>query len=124
MYFLDPVIKSAIPTLLSKFDVCYIGAQRDPLYKFGISPNKLIDYMMAGKPIINAIEAGNDPVQDAGCGITVPPENPQAIADAVRQLMALSEEERTAMGMRGQRYVKEHHDYKFLAAKFLKVLEG
>jgi|LSQX01.2.fsa_nt_gb glycosyltransferase involved in cell wall biosynthesis len=124
VYFLDPVIKSAIPTLLSKFDVCYIGAQRDPLYKFGISPNKLIDYMMAGKPIINAIEAGNDPVQDAGCGITVPPENPQAIADAVRQLMALSEEERTAMGMRGQRYVKEHHDYKFLAAKFLKVLEG
>ena len=120
MYFLDPVNKSAIPTLLSKFDVCYIGGQRTSLYRFGISPNKLMDYMMAAKPIINAIEAGNDPVQEAGCGITVPPENPQAIVNAVRCLMAMSEEDRTEMGLRGQRYVQENHDYRVLAKNFWK----
>ncbi len=79
---------------------------------------------MAAKPIINSVEACNDPVQEAGCGITVPTENPQAIVDAVLHIMAMSEEERTEMGLRGQRYVREKHDYKVLAEKFLKVLEG
>ena len=38
---------------------------------FGIAPNKLIDYMMAGCAILHSVEAGNDPVADAGCGLTV-----------------------------------------------------
>ena len=80
--------------------------------------------MMAGKPIIHAVEAGNDPVQDAGCGISVPPEDPQAIADAIRTLASMSVAEREAMGQRGKEYVMKHHDYKILAKQFLEVLEG
>lgn len=122
--FLPPVIKPQIPALLQFFDICYIGLQREPLFRFGVSPNKLMDYMMAAKPIIYAIEAGNDPVQDAGCGISVPPEDPQAIADAIRTLASMSVAEREAMGQRGKEYVMKHHDYKILAKQFLKVLEG
>lgn len=123
VYFLDPVSKSAVPTLLSSFDICYIGAQRNPLYRFGVSPNKLMDYMMAGKPIIYAIEAGNDPVQEAGCGISVSAEDPQEIAEAVRTLMNITPTEREAMGQRGKEYVMRHHDYRVIADRFLKVLE-
>jgi len=122
--FLPPVIKPQIPALLQFFDICYIGLQREPLFRFGVSPNKLIDYMMAAKPIIYAIEAGNDPVKEAGCGISVPPEDPQAIADAIRTLASMSVAEREAMGQRGKEYVMKHHDYKILAKQFLKVLEG
>lgn len=124
VFFLDSVSKNAIPILLSNFDVCYIGAQRNPLYRFGVSPNKLMDYMMAAKPIIYAIEAGNDPVKEAGCGISVPPEDPQAIADAIQTLASMSVAERETMGQRGQEYVMTHHDYKIIAKQFLKVLEG
>ena len=122
--FLPPVIKPQIPALLQFFDICYIGLQREPLFRFGISPNKLMDYMMAAKPIIYAIEAGNDPVKEAGCGISVAPEDPQAIADAIQSLAGMSEAEREAMGQRGKEYVMKHHDYKILAKQFLKVLEG
>ncbi len=122
--FLPPVIKPQIPALLQFFDICYIGLQREPLFRFGVSPNKLMDYMMAAKPIIYAIEAGNDPVKEAGCGISVPPEDPQAIADAIRTLASMSVAEREAMGQRGKEYVMKHHDYKILAKQFLKVLEG
>jgi glycosyltransferase involved in cell wall biosynthesis len=78
--------------------------------------------MMAGKPVIHAIEAGNDMVADSGCGLTVPPENPQAIANAVEQLMVMPVEEREAMGARGRDYVLANHDYRFLARRFLDVM--
>jgi hypothetical protein len=48
--FSIPVPKTQVPALLRCFDLAYIGWQRQPLYRFGISPNKLIDYMMAARP--------------------------------------------------------------------------
>lgn len=65
---------------------CMWGWQRQPLFRFGVSPNKLMDYMMAGKPVIFAIDAGNDMVADASCGISIEPENSAAIAKAAIQL--------------------------------------
>ncbi|HBI71378.1 MAG TPA: glycosyltransferase WbuB, partial [Massilia sp.] len=57
MYFLDPVPKQQVPALLRRFDLAYIGWKRQPLYRFGIAPNKLIDYMMAARPVVHAVEA-------------------------------------------------------------------
>ena len=78
---------------------------------------------MAAKPIIYAIEAGNNPVKEAGCGISVPPEDPEAIADAIRQLAGMSQSERYNMGQRGRDYVLQNHDYRVIARRFLEVLE-
>jgi glycosyltransferase involved in cell wall biosynthesis len=102
LHFFDPVSKRQVPALLQRFDLAYIGWRRQPLYRFGISPNKLIDYMMAGRPVLHAVEAGNDPVREAGCGLSVAPEDPQAIADGVLALLALGHEGRAALGRRGQ----------------------
>ena len=120
--FLPPVPKASIPSLLSSMDVLLIGLKRTPLFRFGISPNKLMDYMMAGKPIIQAVEAGNDMVAESGCGISIPPENPEAIADATLRLMSLSSAEREAMGQRGREYVLAHHDYRILARRFIESI--
>jgi len=117
--FLPPIFKSAIPTLLSYMDAVYIGLKRNPLFRFGVCPNKLMDYMMAGKPIISAIEAGNDMVRDSGCGISIFAEDPHAIADAILNLSELSREQREEMGRRGHEYVKSHHDYAVLAKRFI-----
>lgn len=120
--FLPPVQKASIPELLNRMDVLYIGLKKQSLFRFGVSPNKLMDYMMAGKPVIHAIDAGNDMVAESGCGISVPPEDPQAVADAVKRLMDMSEDERKAMGQKGKEYVVAHHDYRVLAKRFLEVI--
>lgn len=121
--FLPPVKKASIPTLLQMMDGLYIGLQRQPLFRFGVSPNKLMDYMMAGKPVIHAIEAGNDMVAESGCGISIPPEDPCAIAEAIVKLMSMKPEERTAMGLKGREYVLKHHDYRVLARRFLDIID-
>ncbi|HEU5295311.1 MAG TPA: glycosyltransferase family 4 protein [Burkholderiaceae bacterium] len=121
---LEPVSKAAIPTLLRAMDVLYIGLQSEPLFRFGISPNKLMDYMMAGRPVVCAIAAGNDPVTDSGCGITVEPGNAQVVSQAVRRLAAAPAEERAVMGRRGRDYVMTHFSYPVLARTFLAAIES
>jgi glycosyltransferase involved in cell wall biosynthesis len=117
--FLDPVKKEQIPNLLQLFDIAYIGAHRQPLYRFGISPNKLMDYMMARRPILCSIDAGNDPVADANCGLTVAPEDPAAVVTAIRALLAVDDTKRAAMGERGRAFVMANHTYAVLANRFL-----
>jgi glycosyltransferase involved in cell wall biosynthesis len=124
VHFFDPVPKAQVPALLQGVDLAYIGWRRQPLYRFGISPNKLIDYMMAARPILHAVEAGNDPVADAGCGLTVAPEDPQAVAEGILKLLALGPEARTVLGQRGRRYALAHHTYPVLGRRFLNAFAG
>jgi glycosyltransferase involved in cell wall biosynthesis len=120
---LDAVPKAAIPTLLRSMDVLYIGLQNESLFRFGISPNKLMDYMMAERPILCAIAAGNDPVTDANCGMTIEPENPQALADAARQMCRLPHDQRESMGRAGRAFAEKNHLYPVLAQNFLAAIE-
>lgn len=120
--FLAPVPKQSIPELLSRIDIAYIGWHPNPLYRFGISPNKLMDYMTSGSPIIHAVKAGNDPVADAGCGLTVAPGDPHAVAQAVLQLANLSTEERSAMGRAGKDYILKNQTYQILSKNFLDLV--
>lgn len=121
--FLPAIPKVSIPHLLDFMDVLYIGWAKNPLYRFGISPNKLIDYMMAGKPIIHAVEAGNDLVAEASCGLSIPPENAKLLTDAVRQMKGLSEEERRELGTKGKEFATKNHNYEALAKEFIRIAE-
>lgn len=119
---LPPIPKAMIPAFLARVHIAYIGWQRVPIYRFGIAPNKLMDYMMARCVVLHSVEAGNDPVAEAGCGLTVPPQDAAAVAAGLRQLAALPAEERRAMGERGRAFVLAHHTYPVLARRFLDAL--
>ncbi len=121
---LPPIPKAQIPSFLALIDIAYIGWQRVPIYRFGIAPNKLMDYMMARCAVLHSVEAGNDPVAEAGCGLTVPPQSPEAVADGLRRLTSLSAAERRAMGERGRAFVLANHTYPVLAQRFLTACTG
>ncbi|MEK8049870.1 glycosyltransferase family 4 protein [Ideonella sp. DXS22W] len=121
---LPPIPKAQVPAMLAAVDIAYIGWQRVPIYRFGIAPNKLMDYMMARCAVLHSVEAGNDPVAESGCGLTVPPQDAEAVARGLRQLAALSVDERRAMGERGRAFVLAHHTYPVLAQRFLDAVAG
>ena len=79
----------------------------------------MFDYLFAGKPVIHSVNAGNDIVADAQCGLSVPSEDPQAIAQAVIKMSRLEKEELDQMGKRGRAYVLEKHTYRALAKQLL-----
>jgi len=121
VHFYDPVPKQQVPALLRCFDVAYIGWQRQRLYRYGIAPNKLIDYMMAGCTILHSVDAGNDPVAEAGCGLTVAPQDPLAVARGLLALFMLEPAEREALGQRGRAYAMDNLSYPVLGRRFLQA---
>ncbi|HQO21431.1 MAG TPA: glycosyltransferase family 4 protein [Acidobacteriota bacterium] len=118
--FLPFVPKSVVGDLMKEMDALYIGWKKRNLYRFGISPTKLMDYMVSGRPVINAIKAGNNLVEESGCGISAEPEDPVSLRNAVLEMMRLSDEERREMGVRGRNHVLGKYSYPKLAEDFIR----
>lgn len=118
VYFHDAVPKNKVGIFLSKMDALFIGWHFSKIYRFGISANKLFDYLASAKPIIHSVDAGNDPVLEAKAGISVKPENPKEIADAILKLYKMPESKRNDLGQNGRVYVEKYHSYEQLAKQY------
>ena len=122
--FVGSIPKRQVGAAVELFDACYVGYRRSSLYRFGVSPNKLYDYMAAGRPVLFAAAAANQPVREADCGRTVPPEDPASLVAAIRSLAACSPAERERLGANARAYVEERHDYGQLADELADILLG
>lgn len=123
VFFIDAIGKKQIPTMLAHFDVLAVGAKKEPMYRFGVSPNKLFEYLIASKPIIYYIDSGNyHPIEDAQCGLEVEPGNSALLADAILKLYRLSDDDRAVMGSNGHRLALQEYDYAELAKKLSHIL--
>lgn len=117
---LPPVPRSQLHGLLALADICYAGVGASALYRYGISLNKLYEYMTAGKCILfaGAADVYNDLVSEAGAGISVPHAVPEDIADGIRRLYALTRDERAELGRHGADYCAQHFEYEVLAGQY------
>jgi glycosyltransferase involved in cell wall biosynthesis len=117
--FSAPIPKRDIPSWLARADACLLTYQDAPLFG-GAMPNKLFDYMGAGRPIIAAVPEGEAAraVRQAHCGIVTPAEDAAALAAAI-QTLASDRDAARRMGAAGVA-----HDRRELAARFVQVVES
>ena len=100
------VPKNQVPAILDSADAALICLLSLPLYRYGVSPNKLGDYMAASKPIIYSSDWPITALDSSGCAIRCAAEDPSALADAILQMRAKSDTERAAMGRAARAYAE------------------
>jgi len=124
IHFRGAVTRQEVPLLATKADAFVILVRDLPdLYCYGISMNKLTEYLAIGRPIIISVGDGvNNMVAEARAGLTVSPEQPEALAEAIIELVGMPRDEQLKMGQRGREFAKENLDYSYLAQKYVKVL--
>ena len=123
--FEAPVAKSDVPARAAEAHAFVISVKDIPgLYRFGISMNKIFDYLAAGRPTIIAADAFNNPIAEAGAGFTVPPENPEALATAILQLAALPRARREEMARAGRTHVEANYSMERLARRLAQALDA
>jgi glycosyltransferase involved in cell wall biosynthesis len=121
--FLPPIPKIRMPEALAAADACVAILKPIPLYAT-VYPNKVFDYMAAGRPVILAIPGViRQVVETAGAGLAVNPGDPSALAQAICNL-ADDRQAGRSMGIRGRRYVEEHFDRPLIAAKMAGIIEN
>ena len=121
--FRNAVPKNEAVRVMGEADCLIHSFRALSLMRYGVSPVKIPDYLSSGRPILYAVKGSNNPVEEAEAGITVPPENPEALAQAVTELVAMRPETRIQMGKNGLEYVKKHHDIRVIADKLERTLQ-
>jgi len=114
LFFLPPIPKTKMPAALAAADACLAILKPVEMYKTTY-PNKVFDYMAAGRPVLLAIDGViRQVIEDADAGVYIPPGDPDALAQAIRSLADQPKQARQ-MGSRGRQYVEAHFDRSKLA---------
>lgn len=120
--FESAVPKSEVYRVLWEADVLVVLVRKSVLYRWGISLNKIFDYLGAGRPVIIGVDALNDPVAESAAGISIPPEDPPALAEAIKKMASLTNVERWELGQKGRSYVEEFYAYTALGDRLEQLL--
>jgi glycosyltransferase involved in cell wall biosynthesis len=106
---------------LEHFDACYVGLQDLAVHEYGISCNKIYEYMHAGRPILGSYVAGYDPVAEAECGITARPGDYDSLYEGLC-LLIRNKNLRYLFGERAKKYFEDNHNFDVVARKFVQEI--
>lgn len=115
--FLDPIPKIYVRSFLNEVDICFDSVESS-IGRFGLSRNKWIDYMNAGKPILCASSGFQSMLNEAECGMFVPFNNLESLKTAIFYYKNLSKEELVRIGRNGQIFLRDNRLYSNLAKKY------
>lgn len=119
--FKGRVEKKYVPYITSCANLNLAHNTPSPLFRFGISFNKMFDYMAAGKPILSDFPCPYNPAMQHGCGVSIDVPTPENIAAEVERVAAMPEAEYQQLCENAAKTVHEY-DFKHLTQKLLKVI--
>ena len=123
VYFFDAVPKAEVIPITQSFDLAFSGGVNRGVHHYGISPNKVFDYMMSQTPILLCYNTQDDFAEQVGCGITVKNPTGETVASAVLKFFALPDAQKQKMGLNGRKAALEKYEYQILARSFLEVVD-
>lgn len=119
--FAGPCPKSEIPQILAASDACLAILQNIPMFQTTY-PNKVFDYMAAGRPTILAINGViRKVIEESHGGIYVPPGDAAALSEAVR-VLSRNRQKAAEMGRAAREFVIERFNRKDHAQKLERLL--
>lgn len=120
--FAPKVPKQMVQSILEKCDLLYFSVHDSRVWNYGQSLNKIIDYMLAGKPIVASYSGYPSMINEADCGTYIPVCDVNALSLAVVRYAVMDVADRNEVGRRGRDWILSHRGYRILAQEYLDVL--
>ncbi|MFM5280113.1 glycosyltransferase family 4 protein [Aeromonas caviae] len=120
--FAPGVEKKQVQSVLKFVDVVYFSVNKSPLWSYGQSLNKVVDYMLSAKPILASYTGFPSMINEADCGIFVPAEDVLALKEEIHRLSKLPKDTLCEMGGRGRDWIISNRRYDDLAKQYLDVI--
>lgn len=119
--FAPRLAKNYVNSFLEKCDVLYDSVMSIPLYEVGLSRNKWMDYMYAGKPIIASYTGYMSLINEANSGEAVPSENTSLLVAKIQEYAEKPSSELLQMGQRAKEFVLKNRSYESLANQYIQI---
>lgn len=121
--FAPKIKKSQVQSVLAFADLLYFSVANSEVWEYGQSLNKIIDYMVAAKPIIASYSGFPSMLDESGCGIFVPAGNAMLLAEEITRMKKLRPDERMDMGRKGKKWLLDNRNYQTLAQNYLNYIQ-
>jgi lipopolysaccharide/colanic/teichoic acid biosynthesis glycosyltransferase len=122
IFFTGTLSKTGVAEVMAASDACIAILKDIPMFRTTY-PNKVFDYMAAGRPTLLAIDGViRKVVEESDAGLFVPPGDDAALVSAILNLAGNRTEAR-AMGLRGREFVTKHFNRYQQAAEFVSLVE-
>ena len=121
---LGPKIKqSEVPYFLSKCDILYLSTHPSRIWEFGQSMNKVIDYMMSGKPVVASYNGYQSMLNEANSGVFIPVNSTEMIIESILKYAEMSHYMRKEIGQQGKEWVTKFYNYDKLSEDYLNEIK-
>jgi glycosyltransferase involved in cell wall biosynthesis len=117
--FLPRMEQNKVKYFLNKCDILYLSTQDSIVWKYGQSMNKVVEYMLASKPIIASYSGYPSMINEASCGKFINTIVPNDIKDSILDIVNLSGEERKELGKNGKKWIYKNRQYSKLAKEYI-----
>jgi len=123
--FENPIPKASIPDVMAEADAILISLGDVPLFRYGVSPNKLYDAYAIGRPVITTVPGAiNEEVEEYDLGVTAEPGNPEALAEAILRLALVPRAARAAMAARATELAHSTYSRQRINSAYDNLLRG
>lgn len=120
--FVPKIQKNKVVDFLSKSSLLLHSFQMKPIFEYGISPNKFVDYMYSGRPIIVMFSGYQSLINESGCGEFIPSEDSDALVNKIMEYYYKSEEELNYIGSKGKQFALDNLAFDKLSKVFLEEI--
>lgn len=120
--FLPRIGQEQVKSFLSICDILYLSTKDSKVWKFGQSMNKVVEYMLAGKPIIATYTGYPSMINEAKCGLFVQSNKTEDLRNAILYYSNMSKDERSKIGENGKKWIYQHRTYDNLAKEYLETI--
>lgn len=121
--FHGPVPRQKLLRELRDADILFLAVDQSPVWRYGQSLHKLVDYMAMGRPIIAAYDGYPSMINEAKCGFFVPPDNFGVLRQKILEAKSMSPEKLKSIGNNGKEWITNNRTYQKLAEDYLCILE-
>lgn len=118
LLFAPKIKRNMVQSALEQADLLYFSTYDSKVWKYGLSLNKLIDYMKAGKPIIASYSGYQSMINEAECGEFVSSYDTGELVKTIIKFKSMSQQERSEIGARGKKWLYKNRDYRTLAKNY------
>ncbi|WP_157966524.1 glycosyltransferase family 4 protein [Fastidiosibacter lacustris] len=121
--FVGRLPQEQVKFFLAKCDLVYLSTIPSKIWSYGQSMNKVVEYMLAAKPILASYSGYQSMINEANCGYFIKTDDPERLKQEILKFCELTEGEKSKMGERGRKWILEHRSYDKLASEYLEQLE-
>ena len=120
--FLDRIAQNQVKDFLNICDILYLSTEHSKRWDYGQSMNKVVEYMLASKPIIASYTGFPSMINEAGCGKFVNSDKPENLKNEILEYVNMPKEQRMLIGRKGREWIYSERKYSQLAKKYLEAI--